>query len=183
MMAHFNPLSLPESWPDDVPSGIVEVLNTALAKKPDDRFGTAGEMVRSLTTSTAINFSTLALGKSVTLSTTPPAPILSTAHIDWGEAPDVSSFYGRQAEAAQLTQWLVDDRCRLVGVLGMGGLGKTTLVTRLAEQVQGQFEYLIWRSLRNAPPLDEILWLIGFCFSPTRRLTIYLKRLTSASRC
>ena len=45
---------------------------------------------------------------------------------------------------------------------GMGGIGKTALVTRLAEQVKEEFDYLIWRSLRNAPPLSELLadWLL-----------------------
>jgi len=76
---------------------------------------------------------------------------------DWGEAPDVGIFYGRQTEAKQLRRWLIEDKCRLVGVLGMGGIGKTTLVTWVAEQVKEQFDYLIWRSLRNAPPVDEIL--------------------------
>jgi WD40 repeat protein/DNA-binding SARP family transcriptional activator len=89
-----------------------------------------------------------------------PSP--PTARQDWGEAPDVSIFYGRQAEVARLEAWLVTDRCRLVAVLGMGGIGKTALVTRLAEQVKEQFDYLIWRSLRNAPPLSELLadWLL-----------------------
>ncbi len=39
----------------------------------------------------------------------------------------------------------------------MGGIGKTTLATKLAEQVQDQFEFLIWRSLLNAPTLTELL--------------------------
>ncbi len=87
-----------------------------------------------------------------------PAPALTpTRHEDWGEAPDVSIFYGRQEELAALSQWVVTDRCRLVAVLGMGGIGKTALVTRLAEQIKETFDYLIWRSLRNAPPLEDIL--------------------------
>ncbi|MCI0656798.1 MAG: NB-ARC domain-containing protein, partial [Acidobacteria bacterium] len=91
-----------------------------------------------------------------------PPPSTPASHQDWGEAPDVSVFYGRQAEAEQLRQWLVEDKCRLVGVLGMGGIGKTSLGTHLAEQLQAEFDYLIWRSLRNAPPLDEILadWML-----------------------
>lgn len=39
----------------------------------------------------------------------------------------------------------------------MGGIGKTALITKLAKQVRDEFEYIIWRSLRNAPPLTEIL--------------------------
>lgn len=78
-------------------------------------------------------------------------------HEDWGEAPDVSIFYGRENELAELTHWVIDDGCRLVAVLGMGGIGKTTLVTKLAEQIKTDFDYVIWRSLRNAPPLETIL--------------------------
>ena len=39
----------------------------------------------------------------------------------------------------------------------MGGMGKTALSVKLAEQIQDEFEYLIWRSLRNAPPVGEFL--------------------------
>lgn len=48
----------------------------------------------------------------------------------------------------------------------MGGMGKTALVAKLAEQVQGYFEYVFWRSLRNAPPVEEVLIeLIRFLLS------------------
>ncbi|MEG4984531.1 NB-ARC domain-containing protein [Microcoleus sp. BR0-C5] len=76
---------------------------------------------------------------------------------DWGEAPEVSNFFGRAAELNTLSQWVLRDRCRLVALLGMGGIGKTALTAKLGEQIQGEFEYLIWRSLRHAPPLLTIL--------------------------
>ncbi|NEP60578.1 MAG: NACHT domain-containing protein [Symploca sp. SIO2G7] len=82
-------------------------------------------------------------------------------HQDWGEAVDISTFYGRTTELAQLEQWIVVECCHLVAVLGMGGIGKTGLCVKLAEEIQQSFEYLIWRSLRNAPPVEDILagWL------------------------
>jgi len=85
---------------------------------------------------------------------------------DWGEAPDVSVFYGRTEELATLKQWLLLDKCRLVALLGMPGIGKTTLSVKLAKQIQDEFDYLIWRSLSHAPSLQEFLVeLIQFLYN------------------
>lgn len=77
--------------------------------------------------------------------------------IDWGEAIDASVFYGRTEELATLQHWVTTERCRLVTLLGMGGMGKTTLSVKLAELVQEAFNTVIWRSLRDAPSLTELL--------------------------
>jgi hypothetical protein len=80
-----------------------------------------------------------------------------SAAIDWGEAPDIAAFYGRDAELNQLRQWILNDRCRLIALLGMGGIGKTALATVLVEQIKDQFEWVVWRSLRGYPSLDQLL--------------------------
>src|SRR5919199_2426706 len=82
---------------------------------------------------------------------------IAPSHQDWGEAVDTSAFYGRTEELAKLAQWIVRDRCRLVALLGMGGIGKTSVSIKLAQQIQDEFEFVIWRSLRNAPPVEDIL--------------------------
>lgn len=79
------------------------------------------------------------------------------AVVDWGETTDLGSFYGREREQATLERWLVADRCRLVAMVGLGGIGKTVLATKVARQVSSHFDYVIWRSLINAPPLTSLL--------------------------
>lgn len=76
---------------------------------------------------------------------------------DWGEAIAAPIFYGRTAELEQLSGWIADDYCRLVVLLGIGGVGKTTLSVQLGRQLQDRFDGLIWRSLREAPPLELLL--------------------------
>lgn len=100
-------------------------------------------------------------GRSPTHTKQSKSVVTSTQHQNWGEAIDVAIFYGRSSELTILNQWL-QARCRLIAILGMGGIGKTALSVKIAQEVQDEFEFLIWRSLRDAPPIEELLTtLIG----------------------
>ena len=68
----------------------------------------------------------------------------------------LQGFLGRDTELATLKQWIVNDRCHLVIVLGMGGMGKTVLSIKLAQQLTDRFTHVIWRSFRNAPPILDL---------------------------
>lgn len=48
MMAHFNPLVFPSSWPEGVPSDLPQVLEMALVKQPEDRYATAIDLATAL---------------------------------------------------------------------------------------------------------------------------------------
>jgi hypothetical protein len=92
--------------------------------------------------------------------------IVTTPQQDWGEAIDVKIFYGRNQELRSLQQWIVDDQCRIVALLGMGGIGKTALSVKIAEQVQEHFQYIIWRSLLHAPQVEDIVEQLLHFFAP-----------------
>jgi hypothetical protein len=76
---------------------------------------------------------------------------------DWGDAIDVDHFYDRQTDLQTLEAWTLNNSCRLIGIFGLGGIGKTALSVKLAQMLQDRFECLIWRSLGQAPPLKELL--------------------------
>jgi WD40 repeat protein/DNA-binding SARP family transcriptional activator len=79
--------------------------------------------------------------------------------IDWGDMPSQLQFFGRQDQILRLQQCIDDKHCRLIMVSGIGGVGKTALaaglVRRLA-QTSDRFEVIVWRSLVNLPPLNEV---------------------------
>ncbi|UBF25774.1 NACHT domain-containing protein [Kovacikia minuta CCNUW1] len=107
------------------------------------------------------------LTQNLKLKTQNSSPPLPTPYTDWGEAIDIALFYGRSQELAILHQWIHHDRCHLIGILGMGGIGKSSLAAKIAREIVSSptphsplptpFTHVIWRSLRNAPPLETLL--------------------------
>ncbi len=81
-----------------------------------------------------------------------PAP-----QLEWGEALDVPSFYGREPELATLVRWVGEEGCRMVSVLGLGGIGKSALVVRAMRELAGHFDVVLFRSLRDAPSCEALL--------------------------
>ncbi|MEG4852500.1 NB-ARC domain-containing protein [Microcoleus sp. B5-D4] len=101
---------------------------------------------------------------------------------DWGQAPDVSVFYGRTEELTTLKQWIVSDNCRLVALLGLAGSGKTTLSVQLAKQVQNEFDFVIWRSLRSTPAPSDFLGSLIQLFSNPQKPDVPIDLNSKISR-
>jgi WD40 repeat protein/transcriptional regulator with XRE-family HTH domain/adenylate kinase len=76
---------------------------------------------------------------------------------DWGEAPHIEHFLGRELELHTILHWIKDEACRMVAIMGLGGMGKTTLGTMVAKQLQNSFNLVYWRSLQHAPTLEHFL--------------------------
>lgn len=91
-------------------------------------------------------------------------PVGSKPHYDWGGAGEPPVLEGREAELRLLNDWILDTRCRLIGIFGLGGVGKTAIAIRIAETLKNEFDYLIWRSLRNAPPFEQTIDDLLSCF-------------------
>ncbi len=94
---------------------------------------------------------------------------------NWGEAVDINGFQGREKEISELNGWIVHRECRLIAVLGLGGIGKTILAAKIVEQVRNNFDYIIWRSLRNSPQLNDILTEILQFLRNENRIDFYLE--------
>jgi transcriptional regulator with XRE-family HTH domain len=84
--------------------------------------------------------------------------------VDWGEAPEIATLVGHDSELAMLSGLVDDERRRVVGVIGIGGIGKTSLVVAFGERAATRhpdmgkdFDAIVFRSLRNAPPLDTLV--------------------------
>lgn len=79
-------------------------------------------------------------------------------HIDLGDAPEIFAFFDRTSQLSTLENWITgDNRTRLIALLGISGIGKTTLSLRLIDEIKTQFDCVIYRSLRFSPTLDATL--------------------------
>jgi hypothetical protein len=81
----------------------------------------------------------------------------STIFHDLTIAPKITYFYDRTTELNTLSHWLIDQNTRLTSVLGLSGIGKTTLVKQFVDLNLQHFDIIIWKNLKLSLSLDSIL--------------------------
>ena len=96
--------------------------------------------------------------REIIAATAPPASdsVTEGPRVDWSDALAVPAFYGREWELNLLIGWILEERCRIVSIVGLGGIGKSALSVNVMHQVACNFEVVIWRSLRDAPPCEVL---------------------------
>jgi len=72
-------------------------------------------------------------------------------------APKITHFYDRTTELQALSRWLIDQNLHLVSVLGLSGIGKTTLVKQFVDLNKQHFDVVIWKTLKLSQSLDNII--------------------------
>ncbi|NES01960.1 MAG: hypothetical protein F6K22_03425 [Okeania sp. SIO2F4] len=80
-----------------------------------------------------------------------------TVSLDLKNAPTTSHFFGRTQELEELNKSILQEKCKLILLLGRGGIGKTSLSIQLRNKVLNNFEYIILRSLEASPKIENIL--------------------------
>jgi len=80
----------------------------------------------------------------------------SSPIIDLIDAPEITDFYNRTTEINTLKQWILKDQIRLITIYGLSGIGKSVLTRELIEQINSEFDYIIWKSLTETPTLSSL---------------------------
>ena len=100
-----------------------------------------------------------------------PKPSSSKPYHDLTLAPKIGKFYDRTTELNTLSHWLCDQHIPLVSVVGIAGIGKTSLVKRWIDLNSDKFETIVWKSIKFSPTLDTIIEDILTAVNPDAILT------------
>ncbi len=109
--------------------------------------------------------------RSQSPSETPQTQNQSTL-INLIEAPELTTFYNRISELTTLKKWILEDHTRLITIYGLSGIGKSTLTVKLIEEINSEFDYIIWKSLNNLPALSSLQTELKEFFSQSQQTAL-----------
>ncbi|WP_236721384.1 NB-ARC domain-containing protein [Trichormus sp. NMC-1] len=80
-----------------------------------------------------------------------------TTYINLKQSPKITHLYGRTNELATLSKWIENPRTRLISILGIAGIGKTSLVRHFIDTHTITFDAVIWKNIKLSNSLNSIL--------------------------
>jgi predicted ATPase/DNA-binding SARP family transcriptional activator/ABC-type glycerol-3-phosphate transport system substrate-binding protein len=142
----------------------VEVLAAELGVEPDQETTTLAERIR--TSALPMDWPVETRLRSAGEASQGPAPSVpadpaATGHLHGSLAPELAPIVGRAKELDELSEMLWEPECRLVTILGEGGIGKTRLALALAHRLTPEYAHVAMVPLANVAGVDEILSAIG----------------------
>ncbi|MDB9519124.1 NB-ARC domain-containing protein [Roseofilum reptotaenium CS-1145] len=86
----------------------------------------------------------------LTKERSPSSSINQQQRHDLTEAPEYYPLKNRSTELTTLKEWVLDEKIKIVTILGLPRIGKTTLARALVEAVKDRFDYVIWQNCMNS---------------------------------
>lgn len=132
----FEEVIPPVEYNPDLPTRINELILRLLSKTPGERPSSAREVQKILESGTAARV------QAGTLSAVQSHRTAENSRHNLKIQP--SSFIGRENDLIQIRNYLGDPDCRLLTLVGIGGIGKTRLANRAAYDVINNYEDGVW---------------------------------------
>ncbi|MDJ0553187.1 MAG: sigma factor-like helix-turn-helix DNA-binding protein [Microcoleaceae cyanobacterium MO_207.B10] len=76
--------------------------------------------------------------------------------INLKDAPKLTCNSHRTSEISTLKQWILESNIHLITIYGLNGIGKSALILKLVEEINTEFDYIIWKTLDDAPQLSTL---------------------------
>lgn len=162
-----EPTPLLEIRPD-VPAHLAELIHGMLRKDPERRISSVRLVGAALEAIHKGDAGTGVIGETSRFATPALTALKAPSNLPRQGTP----FIGRRAELAEIADRLADPSCRLLTLVGPGGIGKTRLALQAAENERPNFRHGVF--LVNLAPLSSpesivptIAEAIGFSFYRT----------------
>ncbi|QEI39504.1 hypothetical protein BMF77_00054 [Dolichospermum sp. UHCC 0315A] len=79
------------------------------------------------------------------------------SYINLKQSPKITYFHGRTNELSTISKWVENPNTRLISILGISGIGKSTLVKYFLDTHTIPFDAIIWKNIKLSNSLNSIL--------------------------